>query len=226
MNRTISILAALAATVILIAPADAKRIPIGTQLAPSIDVAAAPAYPLSAEAAHASKQARGHRRAGKGNRRYTAPRALAGEHDYATGSGVVRSRKTGATARVSASFAPIAQAVVDAMEARGASIKFMGGYRKGPCASYSLHPCGQALDLCQLGRGVVDRRCNMPSRAVEIEVARAHGAYSGGVWCNQDRGHIQMLNTASSCGGNLYSAVSKFKHRASRTHWHVRLAHR
>lgn len=135
-------------------------------------------------------------------------------------AGIVRSHKTGATARVRPSFAPTAQAVVDDLESRGAIIRFMGGYRKGPCANYSLHPCGYAIDLCQTRRGVVDPRCNMPSRSTENEIARAHGAYSGGEWCNQDRGHVQKLETASKCGGNLYAAVQGFKRRTAARHRH------
>lgn len=145
-------------------------------------------------------------------------------HARASGPGIVRSHKTGATARVSPRFAPIAQAVVDAMEAAGATIKFMGGYRPGPCSPASLHPCGLAIDLCQLARGVVDRRCNMPSRSAENAIARANGAFSGGEWCNQDRGHIQMLNTAGRCGQTLYSAVGKFKAAQHAHHRHPHYA--
>ncbi len=128
------------------------------------------------------------------------------------GSGNVVSHKTGATAHVAAKFAAIAQAVVDDLEQNyGAAIKFMGGFRRGHCSSSSLHPCGLAIDLCQTARGVVDPRCHIPSRAVEIKVAQAHGAFSGGVWCRQDRGHIQNQETAARCGSNLYAAVAKFK---------------
>lgn len=144
------------------------------------------------------------------------------------GSGIVRSRKTGATARVSPRFAPIAQAVVDDLENNhGASIRFMGGYRKGPCWSGGLHPCGLAIDLCQTARGVVDRRCNLPSRSVEALVAAAHGALSGGVWCNQDRGHIQLGQTAGACGSNLYASVGEFQARKRHArHHHRRYASR
>jgi len=136
-------------------------------------------------------------------------------------AGIVRSSKTGATAHVSPRFAPIAQAIIDDLERGGASIKFMGGYRKGPCWSGGLHPCGLAIDLCQTARGVVDRRCNLPDRSTEARVAAAHGALSGGIWCNQDRGHVQLGQTAGACGSNLYSAVSRYKakrHQAVRHH--------
>lgn len=134
-----------------------------------------------------------------------------------SGTGIVISHKTGATARVAVSFAAKAQAVVDDLEQNhGAVIRFMGGYRRGRCASWSLHPCGLAIDLCQTARGRVDPRCHMPSRSVEIQVARAHSAYSGGVWCNQDRGHIQSRETAASCGQTLYSAVATFKSKRHR----------
>jgi hypothetical protein len=144
-------------------------------------------------------------------------------------SGVVRSGKTGATARVSPRFQPIAQAVVDDLEARGATIRFMGGYRKGPCWPGGLHPCGLAIDLCQTARGIVDRRCNLPSRAVEASVAAAHGALSGGIWCHQDRGHIQLGQTAGACGGNLYAAVREYqakRHAPGRRHHRIRVARR
>ncbi len=139
------------------------------------------------------------------------------------GNSIVRSHKTGAPARVSPRFAPIAQAVVDDLERGGATISFMGGYRRGPCWSGGLHPCGLAIDLCQTARGVVDGRCNLPSRAEEARIAAAHGALSGGIWCNQDRGHIQLGKTAGACGSNLYSAVSKFKTRRRHAGRHHRV---
>ena len=238
---TLSIAALLGAVFFVSTAAEARRhsAPQRISYGPAVDVAAIPAYPFEAE-----RTPRASRRTGNGasgvartvrlspddrkparNPSLADPMGDAGRTpdrapEAGTVAGVVRSHKTGATARVSPSFAPVAQAVVDALEARGAVIRFMGGYRRGPCANYSLHPCGYAIDLCQTRRGVVDPRCNMPSRAAENEIARAHGAYSGGEWCNQDRGHIQKLATASKCGSNLYAAVGKFKAKkvASRHH--------
>lgn len=128
----------------------------------------------------------------------------------ANGNGVVRSHKTGAIARVSPKFAPKFQAYIDDLEAAGARIRFMGGYRKGPCWSGGLHPCGQALDVCQTRRGVVDPRCNLPGRAAIARIAESHGLFEGGQWCHSDYGHVQTRVTASRCS-NLYSAVAKFK---------------
>jgi formylglycine-generating enzyme required for sulfatase activity len=52
----------------------------------------------------------------------------------------------------------------------------MGGL--GRCWSGGMHPCGQALDLCQRRRGVVDPCRHLPGRA-NIAAARAHSAWSG-----------------------------------------------
>lgn len=230
MNPRILLLAALAASALLPATAEARQKTGAHFSPPMIDVAAIPAYPL--------EQARGRLRAASRahSRKTAAPKTAASSSPVATahpraangGSGVVRSAKTGATASVSLKFAAIAQAVVDDLEASGATIRFMGGYRKGKCWSGGLHPCGLAIDLCQTARGVVDRRCNLPSRAVEIKVAERHGAVSGGIWCSQDRGHIQLGLSASACGSNLYSAVRKFKaervHQARLVHHHTRYA--
>ena len=228
-------LAAIAAATFLIAAAPAQarhakhhKADKGSVSAARFDAGSVPAYPTGNEgnrfgyseatrALKGSRMARGGRRGAKATHE-----AFSGE----TGSGIVRSKKTGATAHVSARFAPIAQAVVDDLERGGATIRFMGGYRKGPCWAGGLHPCGLAIDLCQTARGVVDARCNLPSRAVEASVAAAHGALSGGIWCNQDRGHIQLGQTAGACGSNLYAAVSKFKGQrtAARRHHRVRYA--
>lgn len=171
-------------------------------------------------AAYAASPGRSHRAAFIRGRRQSAttPQASPRPSQGQAGSGIVRSRKTGATARVSPRFAPIAQAIVDELERGGAAIRFMGGYRSGKCWAGGLHPCGLAIDLCQTARGVVDPRCKMPSRAVEARVAAAHGALSGGVWCNQDRGHVQLGQTAGACGRNLYAAVSSYQAKVRRHH--------
>ncbi len=137
---------------------------------------------------------------------------------YEKGSGIVRSQKTGATARVSPKYAPKFQAFIDALESQyGATIMFMGGYRRGPCANYSQHPCGAALDYCQLSRGRVDGRCRLPGRSIVIALASRLGLEEGGQWCHHDYGHVQGMKSAGPCGSNIYSAVSKFK--ALRHHW-------
>jgi len=132
-------------------------------------------------------------------------------------SETIRSHKTGATAQVSAKFAATAQAIIDDLENNyGAAIRFMGGYRKGHGSIRHMHPWGLALDLCQYARGVVDRRCHLPSPAIEAKVARAHGAQSGAEWCNGDRGHIQAQVTAAPCGSRYASAKRHHRHYASR----------
>lgn len=126
-------------------------------------------------------------------------------------SGLIRSHKTGATAHVAPAHAAKFQAYIDDLESHGAIIRFIGGYRRGPCWSGGLHPCGRAVDVCQLARGRVDRRCNLPSRQAIAAIAQRHGLFEGGQWCSSDYGHAQVGVTAGACGTNLYSAVRKFK---------------
>lgn len=116
-------------------------------------------------------------------------------------AGIVLSRKTGARARVGVAYAARFQAYIDDLETNhGARILFMGGIRPGRCSPSSEHPCGKALDVCQLSRGVVDRRCNLPARVTLGQVAAAHGLFEGGRWCNSDYGHAQVDVTAAGCG--------------------------
>ena len=116
-------------------------------------------------------------------------------------SGVIVSARTGARARVGVAYAARFQAYIDDLENNyGARVLFMGGIRPGRCSPSSEHPCGKALDVCQLRRGVVDRRCNLPGRAVIGQIAAAHGLFEGGRWCNSDYGHAQVGTTASACG--------------------------
>lgn len=126
------------------------------------------------------------------------------------------SHKTGATANVAASHAHNFQAYIDDLEANGAIVKFMGGYRAGRCWSGGLHPCGLALDVCQLRRGVVDSRCHLPGRAAIAAIAARNGLFEGGQWCRSDYGHAQVGVTAGACGHNLYAAVETF--HATRRH--------
>lgn len=115
--------------------------------------------------------------------------------------GVVASRKTGARARVATAFASRFQAYINDLENNyGARVLFMGGIRPGHCSISSLHPCGKALDVCQLRRGVVDRRCHLPARRVLAEIAASHGLFEGGRWCNSDYGHAQVGVSAGDCG--------------------------
>jgi len=128
------------------------------------------------------------------------PRQLA-PRPKSFGPGLVVSRKTGARARVGVAHAARFQAYVDDLEANhGARILFIGGIRPGHCASSSLHPCGRALDVCQLSRGVVDSRCHLPPRRKLAQIASSHGLFEGGRWCNSDYGHAQLGATAGDCG--------------------------
>jgi hypothetical protein len=118
-----------------------------------------------------------------------------------TSPGVVTSRKTGARARVGVAHTARFQAYIDDLERNhGARVLFMGGIRPGHCASHSMHPCGRALDVCQLSRGVVDARCHLPPRKTLAQIAAAHGLFEGGRWCHSDYGHAQLGVTAADCG--------------------------
>ena len=130
--------------------------------------------------------------------------------------GVVVSHKTGATAHVSASAAPRFQAYVDALEAHGAVIKFMGGYRRGHCSSSSMHPCGRALDICQTGRGRVSASCRLPAPQVVVQIASSMGLQEGAAWCHSDYGHVQTQVTAAPCGSRGTMVASARSHRSRR----------
>ena len=116
-------------------------------------------------------------------------------------AGIVISHKTGARARVGVAYAARFQAYIDDLEDNyGARVLFMGGIRRGRCSISSEHPCGKALDVCQLRRGVVDPRCRLPGRITLGQIAAAHGLFEGGRWCNSDYGHAQVGVTAGACG--------------------------
>src|SRR5262249_36087716 len=118
--------------------------------------------------------------------------------------GVVISIKTGAKARVGISYAARFQAYIDDLENNyGARVLFMGRIRPGHCSQASEHPCGKALDVGQRRRGVVDPRCNLPSRVALGRVAASHGLFEGGRWCNSDYGHVQIGVTAAACGDKI-----------------------
>jgi hypothetical protein len=130
-----------------------------------------------------------------------APPPVVAPLGIVTSPGVVTSHKTGARAHVGVAYAAKFQAYIDDLERNhGARVIFMGGIRPGHCASASLHPCGRALDVCQLSRGVVDSRCHLPPRQTLAQIAAAHGLFEGGRWCNSDYGHAQLGTTAADCG--------------------------
>ena len=128
---------------------------------------------------------------------------------------IVVSAKTGARAHVGGAYAARFQAYIDDLEKNyGARVLFMGGIRPGRCSAESEHPCGKALDLCQLRRGVVDPRCNLPGRVVLGQIAAAHGLFEGGRWCQSDYGHAQVDVTAAACGDPPVQIVRQLKPRA------------
>jgi D-alanyl-D-alanine carboxypeptidase len=115
-------------------------------------------------------------------------------------AGFVISSRTGARARVGIRYAARFQAYIDDLENNhGARVLFMGGVRPGSCSPSSEHPCGKALDVCQLRRGVVDPRCKLPARAELGRIAASHGLFEGGRWCNSDYGHAQV-DATRACG--------------------------
>jgi len=125
-------------------------------------------------------------------------------------AGFVTSRKTGTRARVGVAYAARFQAYIDDLETNhGARILFMGGIRAGHCSISSLHPCGKALDVCQLRRGVVDPRCHLPDRAALAKIAASHNLFEGGRWCNSDYGHVQVGVTAGDCSDRRTRIVQK-----------------
>jgi hypothetical protein len=131
----------------------------------------------------------------------------------------IRSKKTGATARVDSRYASDFQSYIDDLEGRGAIIRFMGGFRRGNCGSASLHPCGRALDVCQRARGRVDARCNLPGRVALASIASSHGLFEGGRWCNSDYGHAQVGLTAAACSSSRIAAAKRRIVAASRANF-------
>jgi hypothetical protein len=135
-------------------------------------------------------------------RQHSARRGANRAHGAAShdSGGIIRSGKTGATARVAARHRAVFQAYIDAVEATGARLLFIGGVRRGHCKPGSQHPCGMAIDLCQIRRGVVDRRCKLPRPAALAGIAARHGLSEGAVWCaSPDYGHAQIQRTGSTC---------------------------
>lgn len=133
----------------------------------------------------------------------------------ANGNGTVRSHKTGATAQVGSAYASRFQGYIDDLETQGAIVYFMGGIRRGHCWSGGLHPCGKALDVCQLSRGRVDPKCHLPGRSAIAAIAARHDLFEGGQWCSSDYGHAQVGMTAEACGGTIMSARSRITRESS-----------
>ncbi len=113
----------------------------------------------------------------------------------------VRSR-AGAVAYVLRAQVARFQGYVRALEARGATIFYMGGIRRGRCSPAHQHPCGEALDVCQDARGKVSglKDCHLPPPPEMAEIAEAHGLQEGSTWCRRpDYGHAQVIRTGSRC---------------------------
>ena len=70
---------------------------------------------------------------------------------------------------------------------------FYGRPSPRSCSIFGEHPCGKALDVCQLRRGVVDPRCNLPGRVALGRIAASHGLFEGGRWCDLDYGHARLM---------------------------------
>lgn len=202
-----SVMAALAVFMLVVAlahPAEAKR--YHHRNATSVRVACEPDNNGRSSCGRVSKQ------------QVRTANSRVEHHSVDGGLGIIRSAKTGATARVASRYSAKFQAYLNDVEAAGGRITFMGGIRPGPCAiPRSKHPCGMALDLCQFGRGVVDRKCELPRESTLAEIAERHGLVEGGVWCHGDRGHAEIRTDrqAEGCGRNLYSAVAKFRKQTS-----------
>jgi len=124
-------------------------------------------------------------------------------------AGIVISHRTGARARVGVAYVARFQAYIDDLENNhGARVLFMGGIRRGRCSIYHEHPCGKALDVCQLRRGVVDPRRHLPGRSALGRIAASHGLFEGGRWCDSDYGHAQVGVTAPACG-NRHTRIAR-----------------
>ena len=126
---------------------------------------------------------------------------------------LVTSRTTKASARVGCTYVDKFQAYIDDLESRGATVRKLGGIRRGKCWSGGLHPCGKAMDVCQLSRGRVDARCNLPGRVDIAQIASRHGLFEGGRWCNSDYGHVQVGTTAGDCRTTMAARKKNRTHK-------------
>ena len=139
-------------------------------------------------------------------------KAAADANGNIAGPCVVQSRKTSAKAVVGCAHVAAFQAYVDDLEGGGATIYFMGGTRRGKCWSGGLHPCGKALDVCQLSRGRVAAKCHLPGRQAIAAIASRHGLFEGGQWCSSDYGHAQVGTSAEACGTSLMARSKRQRH--------------
>jgi hypothetical protein len=142
-------------------------------------------------------------------------------------SAIVTSQKTGAKAVVGEKYAAQFQAYIDDLEFNGATLKDIGGNRRGHCSNRHMHSCGKALDVCQLRRGVVRSDCDLPSKTIMARIAADHGLFEGGLWCDSDYGHAQVGVSAPACGSGTTMMARRHtherRHYATRRHHHRRV---
>lgn len=126
----------------------------------------------------------------------------------------VESRAGGKASGLTSTMAAKAECLIRGLEAHGAVLKFMGGYRPGHCAQDHKHSCGMAIDICQWSRNSVDSRCHLPGKAVEDEVAARCGLFAGAQWCNADRGHFEDGGSVA-CGSQWRGNYAKASDRSN-----------
>jgi hypothetical protein len=98
---------------------------------------------------------------------------------------------SGATACVASRAVAAFQSFVNALEATGYRIDFMGGWRAhGSCRACNMHPRGLAIDINQTGRNRVTRRLPAGVTALAAQYGLLHGA----VWDHADAGHFELLS--------------------------------
>ncbi len=130
---------------------------------------------------HARPRVRSHRQARAA--RHRAPHAARAE-------GVVYARG-GVTAKVNPKYRARFQCLVDALEANGYRISFMGGYRNSKIAGtdvVSKHAFGNALDVNQTARNRV--KGALPKNASAL--AKQCGLFHGAQWGDPDAGHFEV----------------------------------
>lgn len=126
--------------------------------------------------------------------------------------GLVVSRKTGAKTHVSSEYAGRFQALVDALEADGATIYTLGGLRGGHCSDGQQHACGKAMDVCQVSYGRVLAKCRLPSGTRLAQIARSVNLQSASEWCNPDTGHFQVTPTGCHVDGTMIASARQHRH--------------
>jgi len=112
--------------------------------------------------------------------------------------------KSGECINVAPSAQNKLQCVINYVEARGVTIKYMRGYGHGT-VRHSLHPSGRALDINQTGRNRT--RPHVPV-SVSNGAADTCGVVSGARWNWADNGHWNLGEQSHT----IYSARRKLRH--------------